>query len=148
METPTSRDLLKVSDLKNRGVPLHFQGHYTFDDIATEGPMICDWKIGPETAGFSIHGDIKGVMSLECARCLAPYPVPVALEIDEQYVYDSYVDPYEREKELSPEDFFEVVSEAGELDLKDLVHQFLILESANHSACGQVECGFAQAEGF
>jgi uncharacterized metal-binding protein YceD (DUF177 family) len=85
-------------------------------------------------------------MLLECARCLELFPVPVSLELNEHYVFDRFVDPYEKEKELSAEDFYEVVSEEGDLDLSDLAHQFLILEVEEHSLCGRMECHFVQPD--
>lgn len=141
MESPTSREVLRISDLKNRAGALRFEGAYTFEDIATSEPVRCAWTIASATAGFTVQGQVDGVMQLDCYRCLEPYTVPVALAIDEQYVFESYTDPYEREKELVSDDFFEVVSEAGELDLKDLAHQFLVLELANYGACGRAACG-------
>ncbi len=135
-----SSDVLKVSDVAQGRLALRFKGQYTFDDLQTADDVECDWQVQPETAGLSVRGDLRGTLQLECARCLAVFPVPVAMTINERYVFNHYVDPYGREKELQVEDFFEVVDEEGELDLKDLAHQFLILESANQSTCGRPEC--------
>lgn len=141
---PQSADTLKISDItKNNPGNAAFTGGYTFEDLDTLGEITCDWKVKPETAGLSVKGNIRGVLSMECARCLMTYPLPVDLQIHERYVLDYYTDPYEREKELQPEDFFEVVNEEGVLDLKDLVHQFLILEAANHTTCGRSDCEWA-----
>jgi uncharacterized metal-binding protein YceD (DUF177 family) len=134
---------IKISDIRHRSSALRFQERYRFEDLQTGGGVSCDWEIKPETAGFSVLGKLHGEVNLECVRCLAGYTVPIDLEINERYVYDSYVDPYEREKELQADDFFEVANEDGELDLKDLVHQFLILESENQSTCGRSECDFS-----
>lgn len=139
-----SADRLKVSDVvRNHKTATRFRGNYTFEDLKTAGDMSCDWSIQSETAGISIHGKLNGIMELECGRCLEPYQVPVNMEIDERYVFGSFVELHEKEKELQSDDFFEVVDEEGELDLKDLVHQFLILESESQPACGRPECRFA-----
>ena len=139
-----SGERLKISDVvRNPKGVTRFQGNYTFEDPKTEGAITCDWQVQPEAAGLSIHGNLKGAMALECGRCLEPYRVPVDLKIDERYVFDRFVERHEKEKELQSDDFFEVVDEEGELDLKDLVHQFLILEAENQLACGRPECRFA-----
>lgn len=137
-----SVDTVKVSDIRSSQTIGRFAGRYRFEDLKTEGEVAANWEIRPETAGFSVRGDVHGVLDLECARCLGAYTVPVDVQINERYVYDSYVDPYGREKELQAEDFFEVAEEAGALDLKDLAYQFLMLESENHAVCGRAECGF------
>ncbi|HEY9688283.1 MAG TPA: DUF177 domain-containing protein [Coleofasciculaceae cyanobacterium] len=137
---------IKISDIRSRNSVLRFQEYYRFDDLQTSGDVPCDWEIRPETAGFSVRGKLNGEMNLECVRCLAGYSVPIDLEINERYVYDSYVDPFEREKELQADDFFEVANEEGVLDLKDLVHQFLILESEHQSTCGRSECDFSSGD--
>ena len=86
---------------------------------------------------------MQGCLVLECARCLEPYPVPVDLRIDERFVYEDSLASREKERELQSDDFYETLDEAGELDLKDLAHQFLILESLNHPNCQRPECRFA-----
>lgn len=136
-----STELLAIKTFVNSRTPvLHLQGRYLFDDLKTSQPVVCDWKIRQEAAGLSVFGHISGVIQLECARCLEPFDVSVDLELDERYVLDRYVDTTERERELQADDFYEVVDEEGELDLKDLAHQFLIMELAEQSTCGRPEC--------
>ena len=144
-------DTLKVMDvLHARTSPnqegLRFEGHYRFDDLQTEGDAICAWRIRPEGVGLSIKGHLTARVEMECVRCLARYTVPMDLEIDEKYVFDDYIDHSERERELTSEDFFEVIDQQGELDLKDLVHQLLILESASHETCGGEHCHYQAAQ--
>jgi len=145
-ETPQPEltgNFLNISDLMhNRNAATRFPGVYLFDDLKTQGPVQCNWDFSPEIAGFSLHGNLDAVLDQECVRCLEPYQVPVQLDIEERYVFDSYVDRSEKEKELQSEDFYEVVKEDGELDLKDLAHQWLVLESENHPLCGRAECRF------
>lgn len=137
------QDVIKVRDLASQGKRMRLQGEYRFDTLKTEGAVVGDWEIQPETAGLNVKGHMQGVVLIECARCLNDFPMSVDLEIDEHYVFDRYTDPHEREKELHTADFFEVIDEEGELDLKDLAHQFLVLESANQSTCGRPECTLA-----
>lgn len=145
--TEVAGKCVKISDVvRNPNLITRQHGDYTYEDLKTSGPVSCDWQLKPETAGLSVHGTVRGTMLLECARCLEPFPVPVSLELDERYVFDRFVDPYEKEKELSAEDFYEVVSEEGELDLSDLAHQFLILEAEDHSLCERMECSFVQPD--
>ncbi|HEY9746845.1 MAG TPA: YceD family protein [Oculatellaceae cyanobacterium] len=129
--------------LNSRTSVLRLEDQYVYEDLKTDGPVICEWEIRQETAGLRVHGHVSGTVMLECARCLEEFPVPVAVALDERYVLERYVDTTERERELQAEDFFETIREDGELDLQDLAHQFLILETAEHSVCGRAECSLA-----
>lgn len=136
-------ETLKIGELRrNRNAATHYAGLYRFDDVKTDGSVFCDWDIALEAAGFVVHGELKATLEQECVRCLEPVVIPVALQIDERFVFDSFVDRSEKEKELLSDDFYEVVDEDGELDLKDLAHQWLVLESENHPLCGRAECQF------
>lgn len=115
-------------------------GDYEYEDIKTEGPISCDWQIVPQGVGLNVSGHLQGTLILDCARCLEPYTVPIDLDIRERYVFDQYVEHSGREKELTSTDYFDVVDEYGELDLKDLAHQFLVLEADTHSNCGDAGC--------
>lgn len=139
-----SNDTVKVIDVvRNPKGVTRFEGHYTFEDLKTEGNVSCQWQLQPETAGLSVHGKLQALLKLECGRCLETFQLPLSLNIEERYVFNSFFDPAEKEKELHAEDFFEVVEEEGQLDLKDLVHQFLLLECENSYLCGQPECRLA-----
>ena len=138
-------DVVKVKTVLNsRKAALKLQGQYTYDDLKTIGPLHCAWEIRQAATGLAVHGHLMGALALECSRCLAPFQVPVDVQLDEQYVLARYVDESDREKELQAEDFFEVIDEEGELDLKDLAHQFLVLESTEQTTCGQPECSFKE----
>ncbi|WP_373532264.1 DUF177 domain-containing protein [Vampirovibrio sp.] len=119
------------------------EGNYEFENLKTEGPVSCHWRFQSELVGLTVRGQVNGVMKLECARCLEPYEVPVNLEVHERYVFESSLTRQDKERELQSDDFYEVVDEEGELDLKDLAFQFLTLESLSHPYCERPECGFA-----
>lgn len=134
---------LDISDLmRNRNALTRFPGVYRFDDIKTQGSVYCDWNFVIEAAGFLVQGELKTTLDQECVRCLEPCIEPLTLHIEERFVLDSFVDRSEKEKELLSEDFYEVVKEDGELDLKDLAHQWLMLQSENNPLCGRAECHF------
>src|SRR5688572_30663795 len=87
-----SQDRVKVSDLvRERSGVNRFHGDYRYEDLKTDGAISADWQAQPVTAGVSVQGSLHGSLLLDCARCLEPYTVPVDLQIDERYVFDSYV---------------------------------------------------------
>lgn len=139
-----SVERLKVVEITRGKNPVtRLVGRYEFDDLKTDGPVACTWRLQSEPVSLTVYGQVQGVMRLECVRCLEPYALPVALEVQERYVFQDSLAGREKERELQSADFYEVVDEEGELDLKDLAHQFLILESLEHPNCERPECGFA-----
>jgi hypothetical protein len=150
-ETPASAhetDLLPITSVTRGREPMHrFTGYYDqFEDIPVESPLACEWIAQPETTGVNLQGHLSGVLVLDCPRCLEPCPVPVTIDIDEHFVFSSFVESYDKERELQAEDYFEVVGEEDTLDLKDLVHQFLVIEMQSRGTCGRPGCRFPESE--
>lgn len=138
-----SVDVLDVKKfLNHREALLKLEGQYTYEDLKTPEPVKCAWEIRQEVVGLSVKAHLTGLVEQECARCLEPFEVSVDAKIDERYVLNRYIDTSERERELQAEDFYESVDEEGTLDLKDLAHQFLIIETAQQPTCGRAECSF------
>ncbi len=136
---------LKVSEvIQGRDEVRRFSGTYRFEDLPSEGDIVCDWEVAREIAGFSVRGDLHANLTPDCVRCLQPFPLRIDLQFNERYVLSRYTDPYEREKQLGADDFFETIDEDEALDLADLVHQLLILECAERQTCGRAECRFQQ----
>lgn len=139
-----SFERVKVLDVSRQKHPVtDLQGQYHFADIKTDGSVQCHWRFHKEHVGLTVSGEIKGSLILECARCLEPYQVPFDLQVDERFVFEESLTSKDKERELQSDDFYEVLDEEGELDLKDLAQQFLILESLNHPNCERPECRFA-----
>lgn len=129
-----------VAVTRGKNPTTRLSGSYEFEDLKTEGPVTCHWRFQPELVGLSVYGDVQGVVTQECARCLEPYQVLLKLDIQERYVFADSLEQAEKERELQADDFYEVLDEEGELDLKDLAHQFLILELANYPNCERPNC--------
>ncbi len=139
-----SVERLKVIEATRGKNPVsRLAGHYHFDTLKTEEGVSCKWRLQPEPVGLSVHGQVRGVLVLECARCLEPYTLPLELVVDERYVFQASLEQPDKERELHADDFYETLDEDGELDLKDLAYQVLLLELENHPNCERPECRFA-----
>lgn len=117
-------------------------GNYSFEDLNIPNGIQCDWRFQPEATGLSVYGHLSGLLEVECARCLEPFSVPMNLRLEERFVFESMTETPDRERELQADDFYETLDDEGALDLKDLAHQFLILESVNHTVCQRPQCEF------
>jgi uncharacterized metal-binding protein YceD (DUF177 family) len=142
--TAQSVERIKVLEVSRQKHPVtQLEAHYSFADIKTDGPVLCHWRFHKEHVGLTVYGELQGCLLLECARCLEPYQVPVDLQVNERFVFEDSLTSKDKERELQSDDFYEVLDEEGELDLKDLAQQFLILESLNHPNCQRPGCRFA-----
>lgn len=141
-ESALSADSPKVRDiLASRDEVVRLHGQYAFDDPKTDGEIACNWRISRHSTGLNVRGRMEGMMEIVCSRCLENYPLPVSLEINEHFVFDRFVTAAaEREQELREEDLFENLSEEGELDLRHLAYQFLVMTFGDPSPCEREEC--------
>lgn len=115
--------------------------HYPFEDIPAteEAGFLCDWHFSRKTVGIGVKGRLEGTFDLTCDTCEQAFFEPVSVLIDEMYVLETFVDDnHGREKELLADDFYESVADDGQIDLKNLVHQYLTMEIVHHRLC--VDC--------
>ncbi|MEB3288141.1 MAG: DUF177 domain-containing protein [Vampirovibrionales bacterium] len=136
------QDPLDVDSVLQGKNPPSRSAQYRFSDIPSETPFHCQWHIERRAGGgIALEGHLAGDLLLTCDSCEQPFLQPIALGIDELYVLSQYAEGSQsREKELQADDFYEVVEENGVIDLKDLAHQYLVMESAHHPTCQQAPC--------
>ncbi len=143
-----STESVKISDLlKSRQSDFALEGHYSYEDMITPGEVNCQWHVHVAAAGVDVKGTIQADVTEECGRCLSPFTVPVHASVDEKFVFRKFIQPYEREQEWKSGDYTEVIDEDSELDLKDLAHQYLIMEVASEPFCERQECTYHSPAG-
>lgn len=121
---------------------LSVEEEYTFPDIQSRGPFNCSATIRTRATGLDVAGAISGEAELPCDRCLTLMRVPVTLTFDERFVFFHDIEYGERDRERMIDDFYEEVDAEGELDLKDLMRQLILLDLAQPHICGQPNCDF------
>lgn len=93
---------------------------------------VCDFDV-------NIKGNIKAELLLQCDRCLENFIHNVDLNINEDFMNEKLADTYQKEQELSKNDFVEILDENNEIDIKDLVYQSILLDIPNKRLCNE-EC--------
>jgi len=102
-------------------------------------PVIGDIFLSTGTAYVKLEGQIETIVKLQCHACLNYFFQSLALDINEEFVYEDYLNVKAlsaRDRELQREDFFETVPYDGELDLSDVVFQAVILAIPPYCSCG------------
>lgn len=146
MSHPPALESLNVREFLNQPDNVRIaEGRYAF-----EGDINADleyaWKIAKAAVGLQIRGHLEGKLHLTCDWCHQPFDKPVAMVVEETYVIEAYAN-YRisdsvsgKEKELQPDDFYEVIEEDADIDLKDLANQYLVIESSGEQHCQRESC--------
>ncbi len=128
--------------LRYRDTALDLSEAYQYDDIDSVEGIRSDLHIQLNASGFRVYGNIRGSVTVPCDRCLEPVCEPIAIRLDEQYVFSWIMPAQARDQEVQIEDFYEEIDEDGELDVRDLVHQMVLVETAVQHVCGRESCQF------
>jgi len=102
-------------------------------------PVLGDIFLSTSTAAVRLQGHIVTIVKLQCHSCLNYFFQSLALELNEEFVYEDYLNVKAlstKDRELQREDFFETVSYDGEIDVSDVVFQAVTLAIPAYCSCG------------
>lgn len=135
-------DTVNIKDLARRGQDeLTLEEDYVLDDLPLLKPVHTTMKLRLNQTGVTIKGRLETEVEEPCDRCYEPFQRELRMSFEERFVYDSYVDQFPSgDMELQAEDFFEPLDLSGELDLKDLIHQLLVLALSENRICHRTAC--------
>jgi uncharacterized protein len=84
--------------------------------------------------GIEATGSIRTAVSLQCARCLKEFRLPIVAEFEEFFILDQYIER-EEDTELGTDDMdVSVLPEEG-IDLKDIVEEQIWLNIPMKPLC-------------
>jgi len=128
MKTLNVSDLLASPQQQTR-----ISASYRLEDPKSPHPVLCQWFVHVGEVGIGLRGEVEALTEAECARCLTPFELPLALTLNEQLVFARFTD-------VADDSFCEVIGEDSVIDLEDLVRQYLVMEISNHAYCGLSHC--------
>ncbi len=151
MTQPSALETLNIREFLNQTETVRVaEGVYVFggDSETSEINATLDyaWKIAKAAVGLQVRGHLEGKLNLTCDWCHQPFSRPIALVVEETYVIAAYANVLPpdnvsgKEKELQATDFYEVVDENDDLDLKDLANQYLVIDCSGPNRCGDPDC--------
>lgn len=116
----------------------------------TVKPVLGELQIVSSAGHVHITGSVQTLLKLNCHTCLRPYFQSLHVEIDDRMAPDmpmAVEDAHrERERELTRDDFYEVIPVDGVLDITDIVYQAVTLASPVFCRCPEDCPGPPKAE--
>ncbi len=137
-----------ISSSRQKRLTFDFDEKLDIPELAEPDTVHGILTVSINEGGITMTGEVETVLTLNCDVCLRTYSEPLEVEISEQFVYakpDAHgggrqveiSDIYTKEKELNPEDFFEVLPADNTLDVSDIVYQAVILGLPAFARCGE-----------
>jgi uncharacterized protein len=101
---------------------------------AVLGPVRGEILLSPTGRTILAQGHLRAVVEMACARCLRPHPVPLDIEVARECSLLEVDDPEayrDTEDDLPPVP----IANGDEIDLGELVRQFVIVNTPPRSIC-------------
>lgn len=139
----------EIASLKQKRLTLDFCEDMDIAELEEPGTVSGSITLSINAGGVKMLGTLETVLELTCDVCLQPFVLPLEIDLEEQFVYkraqvsSRYDDDlnddhgYTKEKELNPEDFFEILPDDKNLDVSDIVYQAVILSLPAFAHCGE-----------
>ena len=85
---------------------------------------------------IKVVAKVNGKITLECDRCLNKFQHEISFDIDEMFAKHSLYEEYGQEVELQSEQFIIDLNGEKEINIYDLLYQYVILNLPNKKVCG------------
>ena len=135
MKTILSLDELENSENKT----LYFTFNEKIEGIDCVTPIHADLCARSMDDFVQISGNVKGKVLLECDLCLEKFEYDVDFELDEIFSKGSLLGDYTesgQEFEIKDGQFVTDLNGEREIDIYDLLYQYVILNFPNKKVCG------------
>ena len=106
------------------------------EDIPSSKPVQAHLKIKSLGDFIEITGNVKADLTLECDLCLKEYEYKLNEEIDETFAKNTLLEEYGQETEIKDGQFVTDLQGENEIDICDLLYQYVILNIPNKKVCG------------
>lgn len=85
---------------------------------------------------IEVKGNVKGIVKLQCDRCLENFDYNLDFNIDEMFAKNALLEDYGQEYELKEGQFVTDLNGDDSIDIYDLLYQSVILNLPNQKVCG------------
>ena len=106
------------------------------EDIPSKEPVKAHLKIKSLGDFIEITGNVKANLTLECDLCLKEFEYKLNEEIDEMFAKNALQEEYGQETEIKDGQFVTDLQGENEIDICDLLYQYVILNIPNKKVCG------------
>ena len=98
------------------------------EDVSFVEPVTGELVLTGSAGGVSLRGRVRTVASCVCGACLRRFPLPIAVDVTEQFGPRSEApEPDAPVRELVPGDFLVAVEAGDMIDVTEVVRQHVVL---------------------
>ncbi len=127
---------VSVEDIKKTaGKKLEISFFDYIEEIELKDRVLANLTASVNNFDVNVSGEIKADLLLQCDRCLESYAHQVDVEINENFVSENVVPANQKDYELGKNEFVEELNGTGEVNIKNLIYQSIILNLPNKKLC-------------
>lgn len=123
-----------IENAVNKTIEVDFED--TIEDIPSTQPVQAHLLIKSIGDFIEITGNVKANLTLECDLCLKEFEYELDEEIEETFAKNSLLEEYGQETEIKDGQFVTDLQGSNEIDICDLLYQYVILNIPNKKVCG------------
>ena len=123
-----------IENAVNKTIEVDFED--TIEDIPSTKPVQAHLLIKSIGDFIEITGNVKANLTLECDLCLKEFEYELDEEIEETFAKNSLLEEYGQETEIKDGQFVTDLQGSNEIDIFDLLYQYVILNIPNKKVCG------------
>ena len=123
-----------IENAVNKTIEVDFED--TIEDIPSTKPVQAHLLIKSIGDFIEITGNVKANLTLECDLCLKEFKYELDEEIEETFAKNSLLEEYGQETEIKDGQFVTDLQGSNEIDICDLLYQYVILNIPNKKVCG------------
>lgn len=140
-------DLLKLAAIGQD--QLAIETTFTYDNLPLTCPVQVKAKLYRTNTGARVKGHYHTVAEEPCDRCSEPFTRELDESFEESVMFHAMAYPKglenlnikaNKEIELQPDDFYDVLDANECLNLKELIYQLIILMTSTDRFCNRPEC--------
>jgi len=127
---------LNIEELKNsaeKSKNIYFNEKIA--ELESDFPVEANLVAKITTGGVNIQGNVKTQINLTCDRCSQDYVYSINVNVDENFVNESFINAEQKEYELNSSQFVEELQGRDEIDINDFLYQTVILEVPFKKIC-------------
>lgn len=126
-----------IDDIENaEGKTLIIDFDEVIKDIPSKEPVKAHLTIKSLGEFIEVTGNVKANLTLECDLCLKEFEYKLDEEINETFAKNNLMAEYGQETELKDGQFITDLDGSNEIDIYDLLYQYVILNIPNKKVCG------------
>lgn len=123
-----------IENATNKVLEVDFEA--TIEDIPSTKPVKAHLVLKSLGDFIEVTGNVQANLLLECDLCLKEFEYKLDEEINETYAKSSLMEEYGQETEIKEGQFVTDLEGCNEIDIYDLLYQYVILNIPNKKVCG------------